>query len=700
MATFNPFILQVLLFLLFLSIFAYGRKTHDMIYIDVKGFAPCVRRLNATHQIGCTSAIKGNSGVVHYINSTRDLDWLKDKGPHKPYIPIVTADMFTKETLDSLMISGKINGLMVIHLADTVPPSPGFSPDYSCPNANYGLYTEDLNPDYSDCKTRTWNPWGSGISFADYDFPIFALTNITEVQSLIQCYRDRNDPINYGKARNYPLCAVELSDRMHGAKDTVTCMRRSTRLTNMEAFGYCDPMGDHNVISFLKPTNKSTPLVNDSLIVVAAKLDSDSLFYDLTPAPGAENDITGFVTLLSVVETLSRLPLETKQVMKNIMFTFFQGESWDYIGSSRAVFDMEQGKFPLTLEDSKIQPATINLDHISMFLELRQLGLMNASQMWLHSDPVTQGRDPSVKNQTESIIKALNSAAKDHGIDASTAPADQPLPPASFQRFLRKENIGGVVITDHEKEFKNRYYQSRFDLPELLDADYDNKTEEYISPLAKVLNNVTSVLAQSLVKLTTPDGTITDIPLADLHVTNQLLYCFLYRPNCTLLRTVMSVENSKQLSNIPYQRYVGVYRDTTVNRITLIIEKLVAYFVGEEITVSDKKDCKNPNSNDQIYKYNWIAGQHGNGTCWKSFTYRTPAQSPAFVIDDWASTEYSTWTESSWASYSARMFYVTSRAQETVLLSIGAIVLLVSLVVVYFVNRKSDVLFSQEGDPY
>ena len=31
---------------------------------------------------------------------------------------------------------------------------------------------------------------------------------------------------------------------------------------------------------------------------------------------------------------------------KNVMFTFFNGESFDYIGSSRMMYDMQNNKFP------------------------------------------------------------------------------------------------------------------------------------------------------------------------------------------------------------------------------------------------------------------------------------------------------------------------------------------------------------------
>ena len=52
-------------------------------------------------------------------------------------------------------------------------------------------------------------------------------------------------------------------------------------------------------------------------------------------------------------------------------------------------------------------------------------------------------------------------AGKAANIGVKVAGRELPLPPASFQRFLRskkfKRKIPGIVLADHEKEFRNRY---------------------------------------------------------------------------------------------------------------------------------------------------------------------------------------------------------------------------------------------------
>lgn len=41
-----------------------------------------------------------------------------------------------------------------------------------------------------------------------------------------------------------------------------------------------------------------------------------------------------------------QMSAEVSTLKKNIVFAFFNGEAYDYIGSSRFALDMSEGKFP------------------------------------------------------------------------------------------------------------------------------------------------------------------------------------------------------------------------------------------------------------------------------------------------------------------------------------------------------------------
>lgn len=97
--------------------------------------------------------------------------------------------------------------------------------------------------------------------------------------------------------------------------------------------------------------------------------------------------------------------------------------------------------------------------------------------------------------------------------------------------------------------------------------------------------------------------------------------------------------------------------------------------------------------------YRWYPGYESKGVCVRTTQNYSAALSPAFRIPnyDYASGEYSTWTESTWNSMSARIFLRPSPTHEAFTLSIGLITLIISFLIVYMVNAKTDVLFGNCG---
>ncbi|KAJ8034270.1 Nicastrin [Holothuria leucospilota] len=476
-------------------VYAKDRATYRMIYQDISFASPCIRRTNATHQVGCTSNLNGNTGVIHLIENQTDIDWLQDKGSHAPYMAVFNADMFKRENIEKILKTGKVSGIVVDHSNHTrkeiIEEERWYSSDKSCPNQNFGLYND------TECPIQ-WNPYGDGTNFdIDFGVPVFALTHEVEVGFIRDCYFEHNHP-NGTAQPEYPLCSMELDDFMFAVKDTPTCMWRTERTSNLETSHYCDPIGDKNVWGFAK--NKKPDLASSpSIIIAATQIDATSLFYRLNPRVGSESVVSGFVPLLAAAEAIGKLKKEQKDAFDlDIMFTFFNGESYDYIGSSRIVYDMMRGYFPNNPEDEeedkdkeKTKLPQINVTDIAYFLELKQLGLGDESTYYAHVDPISQ-EDEEVYNRTEDIIKILQGAGD---VTVEKAPRDQPLPPASFQRFLKSgAKIPGVVLTDHKKEFKNGFYNSRYDIPLFLGIDSETwENDTVILPISEVRDYINSI---------------------------------------------------------------------------------------------------------------------------------------------------------------------------------------------------------------
>ncbi|NWH72475.1 NICA protein, partial [Piaya cayana] len=552
-----------------------------------------------------------------------------------------------------------------------------------------GVYSKDYGPEYAHCNTTVWNPVGSGLSYEDFDFPIFLLEDANETQVIKQCYQDHNIPRD-GSGPEYPLCAMQLFSHMHAVTSTVTCMRRSslqsTFSINPEIV--CDPLLDYNVWSTLQPINSSGKVEPDKeVIMVATRIDSHSFFWNI--APGAESAVSSFVTHLAAAEALHKAS-DVHLLQRNVMFTFFQGETFDYIGSSRMVYDMENDKFPL------------RLDNIHSFVELNQVALRNGSALWMHTDPVSR-LNASVGAQVRNLLDILSSSSVGSNVTLEEVEYSQPLPPSSFQRFLRARHIPGVVLTDHRAAFQNRYYQSMYDTPENIGVQYPaglspEETLEYVTDTAKALADVATVVARALYRLAGGANNTSAIQ-ADPKTVTRMLYGFLIKMNNSWFQSIIKPDLQGILGKSNTRR-----KNTGMGLIPrgsfLSLNKGTAWLFPRGSLQSPT-----PPFSSQLYDYAWVQGSlEPNSTsrapyCVRSTVHLSKALSPAFELRQWGSTEYSTWTESRWKEIRARIFLVASKELEIITLVVGIIILVFSLLATYFINAKADILFSLPRDP-
>ncbi|XP_048212575.1 nicastrin [Perognathus longimembris pacificus] len=672
-----------------------GNSVERKIYIPLNKTAPCVRLLNATHQIGCQSSINGDTGVIHVVEKEEDLQWVLTDGPNPPYMVLLDGKLFNRDIMEKL--KGRTSRIAGLAVTFSKPNSTlGFSPSVQCPNDGFGIYSNSYGPEFAHCKETLWNSLGNGLAYEDFSFPIFLLEDENETKIIKQCYQDHNLSEN-GSAPTFPLCAMQLFSHMHAVISTATCMRRSfiqsTFSINPEIV--CDPLSDYNVWSMLKPINTSGTLEPEDRVVVAAtRLDSRSFFWNI--APGAESAVASFVTQLAAAEALQKAP-DVTTLPRNVMFVFFQGETFDYIGSSRMVYDMEKGKFPVRLE---------NIDY---FVELGQVALRPSLDLWMHTDPMSQ-KNESVQNQVEDLLATLErSGVGIPGVNLRKLNQSQALPPSSLQRFLRARNISGVVLADHARSFHNRYYESIYDTAENINVTYPemHSPEEdlnFVTDTAKALANVATVLGRALYELaggTNYNHTVQ----ADPQTVTRLLYGFLVRANNSWFQSILRQDLRSYLGDGPLQHYIAVSSPTNT---TYVVQYALANLTGK-VTNLTREQCQDPskvpNENKDLYEYSWVQGPlNSNETerlprCVRSTARLARALSPAFELSQWSSTEYSTWTESRWKDIRARIFLIASKELEFITLMVGFGILIFSLIVTYCINAKADVLFIVPREP-
>uniref|UniRef100_A0A8B9TA52 Nicastrin n=1 Tax=Anas platyrhynchos TaxID=8839 RepID=A0A8B9TA52_ANAPL len=631
-----------------------GNSVERKIYIPLNKTAPCVRLLNATHQIGCQSSISGDTGVIHVVEKEEDLNWVLADGPHPPYMILLDGNLFNRSVLMQLKGTSRVSGLAV-SIAKPNPPQ-GFSPGLKCPNDGFGVYSKDYGPQYAHCNTTVWNPLGSGISYEDFDFPVFLLEDANETQVIKQCYQDHNVPRD-GSGPEYPLCAMQLFSHMHAVTSTVTCMRRNSiqNTFSINPETVCDPLLDYNVWSTLQPINSSGKVDREKeVIIVATRIDSHSFFWNI--APGAESAVSSFVTHLAAAEALHKAS-DVHLLQRNVMFTFFQGVR-----------------------------AAASLHPHGMLNQVRE---KNGSVLWMHTDPVSWMNE-SVQTQVRNLLDILSDSSVGANVTLREVGYSQPLPPSSFQRFLRARHIPGVVLTDHQAAFQNRYYQSMYDTPENIRMQYPEglspeETLEYVTDTAKSLAEVATVVARALYRLAGGANNTSAIQ-ADPKTVTRMLYGFLIKMNNSWFQSIIKPDLKGILGDVP-QHYVAV--SSPVNT-TYLVQYVLANLTGTVVNLT-KEECMNPdkapNTEKELYDYAWVQGSlEPNSTtrvpyCVRSTVHLTKALSPAFELRQWGSTEYSTWTESRWKEIRARIFLVASKELE-----------IITLVV-------ADVLFSIPRDP-
>lgn len=602
------------------------------------------------------------------------------------YITVLQMEFFNMGNMTLLHASDRVTGVIVIRSRGL--PAGGFSPDQDCPNQNFGMYAEEKQ--YDHCTKGSWNPQNPALNmfFVHWRFPIFMLDNETSIDVIVnKCYHAFNVHTDSGK----PLCAAQMKSRMSAAKDSVTCMRRSNIASSLHPVHYCDPLTGQNVISTLYPTYNNKTVDSRSIIIVGARLDTFSLFDNI--APGADSSVTGFVTLLAVADLLQRMNGNRTATdhQKNVLFILFNGEAFDYIGSSRIVYDMEKGVFPVVPGASSILPASLQLHHISHFVEISQVA-PHKPNVYLHTDPLST-EDAKVNATVNQLISNLKEAASEDWakLPLHESPSTAPLPPSSVQRFLRKDrNVSAVVISNYDRLFENRYYNSMFDTLENL-----NRTGKTLDGVAKHLTKLAAVIASGIYKQLT-DAEPTDVPLEKLRV-KELLECYVVNASCALFHEVLDREATRPLKSNPLSLYISVDpTGTMIHPATRLTKLLLSYFTGTRVENVTRSNCTSHTEEEKVFQFDWMDGPEPNstGVCVKSTVRSTLAKSPAFEIEEISSREYSTWTESVWEEASLQIFLMPSWKQEVTTLSLGLVIFLVSFALVYLVSGEAAILFT------
>lgn len=662
--------------------FVAGERLQDKMYSPIQG-AACFRRMNGTHSTGCTSAFGGSVGVLHMIESVSDFSFVLNNPPAPPYTLIVPPTLFTRENIMSMLngAKGNVAGILLINNSTNLT---SFSQESRCPNQYGGLLKEqtcDANrPEFS------WNPFGTGLLLENFPFPIYYVKDDADIRQIVECYHtfNKHDVENQHKRS---LCSVEIKTFMSAAVSSEVCIRRSNYMYYSKPMRYCDPLQGHNVYTTLfsrevVAERQEDPAPAEDFIVVATRMDTTSMFDGL--GVGAMDSLLPFVTGISVAHTLNRLlPRNTSPT--NVLFMFFNGESYDYIGSQRLVYDLEKGLFPANVTQTR----PIAMEDIKLLIDIGSLDNPNGIAVYRYNTfPLADQLAKLFKKYIDRGNFEINSHDK----------FTKNLPPTSSQSFLR-QNLTFPAVILYSDLNKNHFYHSVYDDERNIRYKYLNTSKDFsdlrelstwtgypIDSVQMAIRNVSTMISFSLYELLTGREMLATQG-ANPYLIDELLYCFMRSAKCPLFKAATQpdgfVANDK-----PPQRYISVSG-------SMAVEAKVWTFRVLGLLVGDRTN--EAAANCTLLPLSWYAGYDGNGACYRTKQNFSDAYSPAFDMDDydWASGRYSTWTESTWREINARIFLKPSIAHEAYTLSIGVAVLFVSFVLVFLISSRSDILFGE-----
>ncbi|KAF6205369.1 hypothetical protein GE061_019540 [Apolygus lucorum] len=543
-----------------------------------------------------------------------------------------------------------------------------YSPDDVCPNRNQG---------YCD-SNQPWNPDGNSFLIKDWPFPVFLVQDDDYLKNITDCYKNFNTPVDSTQLSK-PLCTLLLKSHMFAAVNSEVCTRRMVQQM-VSIVKFCDPLGSENIVY---PMISHNDTKEKKLIAVIARMDSTTLFDGL--APGAMSAVSGSATLMVLAEILNDLRpvIKAHDMFRGLTFILLNGESFDFIGSQRIVYDMEQGTF-------MTQNNKITLADIGMIIELSQLG--PGKTFFVHRTADTYAADFA----NSLIVLSKNTTVE---FKLSSMQPNQ-LPPVSINTFLgANSNISGIVVTNYDKSFTNRYYNGLFDNDTNLPVNVPgSQFENKLPPKGSTQSNLASaatIIARSIANAITKNEAIPyDIKLSRyVESVNEVLQCYLVSRKCKLFEKLYPMIASGAKGPEVLSLYVGI--PTSVSHITRATWKVLAY-LGSDSETSSSENCTALCSKDSELQCFWVKEETGEGKCVMSSARLLTAVSPAFEIEgyNWSSKQYSTWTESVWADTSVRMFVQGDHTKELVVMLSGLFTFFVSLASVYFINKNYESLFA------
>ncbi|WKX91231.1 hypothetical protein Q1695_009790 [Nippostrongylus brasiliensis] len=693
----------------------YGEGLSEDIYITIpvaEGVAG-YRLFNGTHQFGFHSSKADSRGVVVKLGrgekaGLRDCWRSRFRNYLGKYHVLLSADMIDRSVVQEILNSDCIAGLIIVDPESATEATEPLSHDGMCPNQYSDVYGES-------CSTsHPWNDLGyvlsDGLRNIDWKMQVLYVYNKTHVEAINKCYNLYNVPTGDESAVDFPFCAASFGVFSTAAGSTEICYRRSkpwSRLFDLSIENrddLCSPLVGVNVLAYLPPKvyNEAAPAHTARYLMLSARMDSFGLIPEISP--GEISVLTSVIALLAASHAIGQnsdiFEKAANASNRYVISAFFDGESFDYIGSSDAAFDLMNGEFPRKLSGKiKTQLDPIVASQLEAIIEVQQLGSGDGAHLTAHAD----GRQFK-SGKLDDLLGSLSAGASVEGGSLKPPTGNARMPPASWHSFYRIEpSIRGVVLAPFGERYIYRRINSMLDF-----ARWNSSQRSAAESEVAIASSALLRAAADHVRL--DDGQKLAIRI-DKEFIKKLFECFVYSSDwfsCEYLNRIN--EGRLKKSSAFYtgkSTYVSAgYR----NPLRFFLEWLAIYATGSTSytsNVKDKNTCDDLGGNQNVYIYSWQADPDtGAHYCYRSSVDVYQVNSPAFRIPnyDFTNHTYSTWSESLYSIDSLRLYLVEQESFERVMLVFGMLFALISFLFVGRCTENSFIIdegerLAKEGEP-
>eukprot|EP00636_Phaeomonas_parva_P005856 CAMPEP_0118884860 /NCGR_PEP_ID=MMETSP1163-20130328/23569_1 /TAXON_ID=124430 /ORGANISM="Phaeomonas parva, Strain CCMP2877" /LENGTH=788 /DNA_ID=CAMNT_0006822765 /DNA_START=235 /DNA_END=2601 /DNA_ORIENTATION=- len=279
-----------------------------------------VRLFNATGAVGFGSGRNGDVVPLWPLRSGDDVSSLLD-GIGRRVAVVLDEERLTRDTLEALVASGNIGGVVVLDGDGVVSDIDDAGAAYSPAGASEST---SAIPDASNTpydESYSWNPFGSGLAYANFDFPMVSVSGSTA--DSLKGHADDNRRGGIGGSRLWMADFELYFGPYDDTTDSATCLQWRNADGNLSP--RCAPLGGQSSWATFGPVD-----ARDKVFGVC-NMDASALFHDA--AAGANAAAASVLTLLTAADLLADSGVNLDALPLQIALAAFQGEAWGRIGS-------------------------------------------------------------------------------------------------------------------------------------------------------------------------------------------------------------------------------------------------------------------------------------------------------------------------------------------------------------------------------